>query len=364
MSETSVSPGTAIMASVEEAAHDLAAGRLVIVTDDRQRENEGDLIAAASRVSPAMVNFMATHARGLICTPIAAEAAERLGLPAMVRENREAFSTHFTVSVDAAHGITTGISAADRAATIRIVADPASRPEDLVQPGHIFPLIAKRGGVLRRAGHTEAAIDLVRLAGLEPAAVICEILNPDGSMARMPDLKRFALSHGLRICTIADLINYRRVREKLVELRSHRSFSTDFGEFQLRVYASLFDEREHLALVLGDPLPGRPTLVRVHRASLVEDLFAPAHGLIHASLEHIRAEGAGVFLYMRPKESPLHSQSGPGGPMDLRDYGIGAQILHDLGVRTIRLLTNHPRKIVGLEGHDLRVVEEIPLIAP
>jgi 3,4-dihydroxy 2-butanone 4-phosphate synthase/GTP cyclohydrolase II len=265
------------------------------------------------------------------------------------------------VSVDAAQGITTGISAADRAATIGILANPASKPEDLVQPGHIFPLVAKRGGVLRRAGHTEAAIDLVRLAGLEPAAVICEILNPDGSMARMPDLKRFAHTHGLHICTIADLINYRRVREKLVELRGERAVATDFGTFQLRVYASLFDEREHLALVLGRPAPDKPTLVRVHRASLVDDLFAPGHGLLHDSLERIRAEGAGVFLYMRPKEASvaaLHAD----GPMDLRDYGIGAQILHDLGVRAIRLLTNHPRKIVGLEGHDLRIIEQIPLV--
>jgi len=360
---------------IEDVIADIAAGKLVIVTDDEDRENEGDLVAAAERITPETVNFMATHGRGLICAPVTEERARELALGAMVSRNREAFGTAFTVSVDAAEGITTGISAQDRARTIRLLADPGARPEDLVQPGHIFPLQGKPGGVLRRAGHTEAAIDLARLAGLEPAGVICEILNEDGSMARLPELVEVARRHGLKLCTIAALIEWRQTRERLVEFLGERHVRTVAGRFRLRIYRSTLTGIHHFALVLGTVDGGKPTLVRVQREDLVEDLFGPvdagdgnegAPSGLQGALRQIARNGSGVLIYMRRDVSAQsiqeHLAEEPARvrlPMDLRDYGTGAQILVDLGVRELRLISSHPRKVVGLEGHGLRITEVV-----
>jgi 3,4-dihydroxy 2-butanone 4-phosphate synthase/GTP cyclohydrolase II len=281
----------------------------------------------------------------------------------MVKINKESHGTAFTVSVDAADSISTGISAQDRAHTLRLLADPATQPEDLVQPGHIFPLLAREGGVLRRAGHTEASIDLVQMAGLRPAAVICEILNEDGSMARLADLRHFAGKHGIKLCTIESLITFRRQREQLVALEKVESVETRAGTFQAHHYRSLLDGVLHLALVRGTIAPDTPTLVRVQRSALVNDIFGGDGGLLEASLHQIAREDHGVLLYMRQHEQASASQNRErrADPMDLRDYGTGAQILHDLGVRRIRLLTNSPRKIVGLVGHDLLIDEEVPI---
>ncbi len=350
----------------------ISAGHMVIVTDDEDRENEGDLIAAASRITPELVNFMATHGRGLICAPITQERASQLELPTMVPQNREAFGTAFTVSVDASRGITTGISAADRAQTIQVLTNPEARAADLVQPGHIFPLVAKPGGVLRRAGHTEAAVDLARLAGLPSAGVICEILNPDGTMARLPELAAFAKQHSLPICTIESLIEYRQTRETLVEFQAKRPVHTEFGHFELHIYCSTLSEHYHFALVRGEIDSEKPTLVRVHREELIEDLFGPrmeVPSTLRQALQKIANHGSGVVIYMRRDAANQSiaeclAEGGPSGgraPMDLRDYGMGAQILFDLGVRDIHLLTNHPRKVVGLEGHGLRILEQLPL---
>ncbi len=358
---------------IEDVVAALAKGEMVIVTDDEDRENEGDLVAVASTITPEQVNFMATHGRGLICAPITTERAESLGLTAMVPRNRESFGTDFTVSVDAASGITTGISAHDRAETLRILADPRSGPSSLVQPGHIFPLQAKPGGVLRRAGHTEAAIDLARLAGKEPAGVICEILNPDGSMARLPELEAFARTHQLKLCTIESLIEFRQEREKLVEPLETRTVQTSAGPFQLHVYRSTIGDRFHLALVRGNIDPEHPVLVRVQRESLIEDLFGPLDhspkgSTLHLALAQIAKHGSGVLIYMQRDahalsilESLKAAKGNPRTPMDLRDYGMGAQILFDLGVRKLALISNHPRKIVGLEGHGLSIEAQVPL---
>ncbi len=349
--------------SIEDIISDVAQGKMIIVTDDADRENEGDLILAAEKVTPEAVNFMATHGRGLICAPIAQNIAERLGLNEMVAVNRESHRTAFTVSVDAADGITTGISAPDRSRTLHLLADPSTVENDLVQPGHIFPLLAREGGVLRRAGHTEASIDLAKLAGLRPATVICEILNEDGSMARLPDLEVFATKHGIKICTIESLITYRRESEKLVEVEKVEDVETAAGPFCAHHYRSLLDGTLHLALVRGEIQSHKETLVRVQRSSLVDDVFGKSDGLLGASLRHIARENRGVLLYMRQHEHRPTPQNPKrrADPMDLRDYGTGAQILHDLGVRRIRLLTNAPRKIVGLVGHDLHVVEEVTI---
>lgn len=370
--------------SIEEVLADIRSGKMVIVTDDTDRENEGDLVCAAQLATPEIVNFMAKHGRGLICAPVTEECAERLGLTAMVQRNREAFSTNFTVSVDASKGVTTGISASDRARAIAVLADPSSRADDLVQPGHIFPLIARKGGALRRAGHTEAAVDLATMAELEPAGVICEILNDDGSMARLPQLVEFANQHGLKMCTIESLIRYRRERERLIEREHIIKMPTDYGDFDLHLYRSKLDGENHLALVKGKIDDGSPVIVRVHSECLTGDVFGSRRcdcgGQLHTAMARIEQEGRGVVLYMRQEgrgiglAAKIHAyklqeegldtveaNEKLGFAMDLRDYGLGAQILFDLGIRKIRLMTNNPKKVVGLEGHKLQIVEQIPI---
>jgi 3,4-dihydroxy 2-butanone 4-phosphate synthase/GTP cyclohydrolase II len=380
----SESPAFSPFSPVEAILADIRAGKMVIVTDDADRENEGDLVCAAHGATAEVVNFMARFGRGLICTPLSEEYAQRLGLTSMARKNRDAFSTNFTVSVDASEGISTGISAPDRARTISVLANPASTEVDLVQPGHVFPLIAKKGGVLRRAGHTEAAVDLAVMAGLEPAGVICEIMNDDGTMARLPELVKFAKEHDLKICTIESLIRHRQEREKLVEPEQVIKMPTDYGTFDLHLYRSKLDGDHHLALVKGQVDDGEPVLVRVHSECLTGDVFGSRRcdcgGQLHAALERIEKEGRGVLLYMRQEgrgiglPAKIHAyklqEEGLdtveanlklGFPGDLRDYGLGAQILFDLGVRQIRLMTNNPRKVVGLEGHKLHIVEQCPI---
>ena len=370
--------------AIDDVVRDVAAGKLVIVTDDADRENEGDLVMAAEKATPKAINFMAMHGRGLICVPISNDRAEQLGLQRMVAQNREKYSTDFTVSVDAAHGVTTGISAHDRAATIQTIANPKSSPEDLVQPGHVFPLRAKDGGVLRRAGHTEAAVDLARMAGLQPAGVLCEILHDDGTMARLPELMEFRKKHGLRICTIQSLIAHRRLKEKLVEAEQVVKLPTDYGDFDLHLYRSTLDGIHHLALVKGEISKSRPTLVRVHSECLTGDVFGSRRcdcgNQLHAALRQISAEGNGVLLYMRQEgrgiglAAKIHAyklqeegldtveaNAQLGFPPDLRDYGLGAQILYDLGVRQFRFLTNNPKKVVGLEGYGIQMVEQVPI---
>ncbi len=378
---------TPVCDPIESIVADIRAGRMVIVTDDEDRENEGDLICAAEKITPEMVTFMVREGGGMLCVPVSLEIAKNLGLESMVPENREAFRTDFTVTVDAAKGITTGISSADRARTIRLLASPKSTNADFVQPGHINPLVAKPGGALRRAGHTEAAVDLCRLAGLREAGVLIEIMNPDGTMARVPELRKFAKKHSLKICSIADLIAWRRRSEKLIEKIEVVDMPTDFGVFKLHLYKSSLDGVHHIALVMGNIDPKKPTLVRVHSECLTGDIFASRRcdcgSQLHAAMKMVAEAGSGIIVYMRGHEGRgigLHGKIMAyklqeqgldtveanlklGFGMDLRDYGIGAQIISDIGVRKIRLMTNNPRKVVGLEGHKLEIVEQVPVIS-
>jgi 3,4-dihydroxy 2-butanone 4-phosphate synthase/GTP cyclohydrolase II len=374
-------------ASVREIIEELRAGRMCILVDDEDRENEGDLVIAAEKVTPESVNFMAQHARGLICLALTSKCIRELQLPPMAPENTSRFQTAFHVSIEAAEGVTTGISAHDRAHTIRVAVDPKSKPSDLVRPGHVFPLCARDGGVLVRAGQTEGSVDLARLAGLNPSAVICEIMNSDGTMARMPDLVEFAKRHNLKICTTQALIEYRRRTEKLIQRVAETSLPTDYGTFHLIIYETEVDDYQHVALVNGDVSSRENVLVRVHSECFTGDTF---HSLrcdcgsqLHRAMQMIEEEGCGVLVYMRQEgrsiglvnkikayqlqdsgmdtvEANVHLGFDP----DPREYGIGAQILADLGVKTMRLLTNNPIKRAGLEGYGLQITGRVPIVVP
>jgi len=375
------------LASIDQAIEDIRNGKMVILVDDEDRENEGDLTMAAELCTPEAINFMATHGRGLICLSLIPDHVERLGLPLMVRNNESPFETAFTVSVEARKGVTTGISAQDRAHTIRTAVDPNSGPEDLVSPGHVFPLRAKRGGVLVRTGQTEGSVDLARLAGLTPAGVICEVMKDDGTMARMPDLEVFAAEHDLKIVTIADLISHRMRNESFVHRQAAVRLPTEFGEFQAYGYTNDVDNLEHVALVKGEIDPEKPVLVRVHSQCLTGDVFhsrrCDCGDQLTEALKTINDEGSGVLLYMSQEgrgiglvnklkayelqdhgADTVEANERLGFPADMRDYGIGAQILADLGVRQMRLMTNNPKKMVGLEGYGLSMVERVPLEIP
>jgi 3,4-dihydroxy 2-butanone 4-phosphate synthase/GTP cyclohydrolase II len=370
--------------SIEAVLAEIRRGRLVIVVDDADRENEGDLILAAEKATPQNIGFMVRHTSGVLCVPLPGEELDRLQLPLMTQQNEERMRTAFTVSVDAAQGVSTGISAADRVRTIRLLASSRTQPGDLVRPGHVFPLRYREGGVLRRAGHTEATLDLVRLAGLRPAGVLAEVVNDDGTMARLPQLLRFARKHKLKICSIADLIEYRRVREKLVERVEVVKLPTEYGEFDLYLYRSRMDGEHHLALVRGEVAGQRDVLVRVHSECLTGDVFGSRRcdcgPQLHTAMRQVAQAGRGVILYMRqegrgiglaPKIQAYKLQEQGydtveanlklGFKMDLREYGIGAQMLCDLGLKTIQLMTNNPRKVVGLEGYGLKITRQVPV---